>query len=152
MNPATDEDLGPEIGGRLVPEIGIDQIIPAEAVFDALADEQGDAEPTLDQIRAMAEQDDAVRAAAGHDVTPGHDELHHYWVAGPGLARWAGSPTPWTTLLKLLVEHVKPPKPLEVLKRFASRWYIEVFHYSAGSDKARVAHGKPPRGKIVGPG
>jgi peptidoglycan hydrolase-like protein with peptidoglycan-binding domain len=95
----------------------------------------------------------AVAAALGHDVTPGHDELHHYWTLDPrGRERWVHSPTPWTTLLALLVEHVKPPKPLEVLKKWASRWYIEVFGYSAGSDIARVKHGKPPRGDRVGPG
>jgi len=22
-----------------------------------------------------------ISRAAGHDVTPGHDQLHHYWVA-----------------------------------------------------------------------
>jgi peptidoglycan hydrolase-like protein with peptidoglycan-binding domain len=89
-----------------------------------------------------------VAAAAGHDVTPGHDELHHYWTRGKGLARWATSPTPWTTLVALLSEHVSPEKA----RVFASRWYIEVFKYAAGSDLARVAHGKPPRGQVVGPG
>jgi hypothetical protein len=90
----------------------------------------------------------AVRAAAGHDITPGHDELHHFWTRGKGLARWVGSPTPWTTLVALLSEHV----PLSKARVFASRWYIEVFGYAAGSDKARVAHGKPPRGDRIGPG
>lgn len=95
--------------------------------------------------------EDDVERAAGRDVTPGHDELHHWWTRGPGLARWVGSPTPWTTLVANLVEAVKD-KPLETLKRWASRWYIEVFHYAANSDEARVAHGKPPRGDRVGPG
>lgn len=108
-------------------------------------------DPSDDEIRAMAEQD-SVLAAAGHDVTPGHDELHHYWTIGKGRRKWVNSPTPWTTLLALLVEHVKPPKPLEVLKKWASRWFIEVKGYAAGSDKNRVAHGKPPRGDRVGPG
>jgi hypothetical protein len=92
-----------------------------------------------------------VQAAAAHDVTPGHDELHHYWTKGAGLSRWAGSPTPWTTLLANLVEEVKD-KPLSVLKKWASRWFIEVFGYASGSDRNRVAHGHPPRGKRVGPG
>lgn len=109
-------------------------------------------DPTLDEIEAMATEPDEAERAAGADVTPGHDELHHYWTRGEGLARWAGSPTPWRTLLALLVEHVKPPKPLGVLKRWTSRWFIEVFGYAAGSDKNRVAHGHPPRGNRVGPG
>jgi hypothetical protein len=94
---------------------------------------------------------EAMRAA-GRDVTPGRDELHHYWTRGEGLAKWASSPTPWRTLLAQLVEHVKPPKPLTVLKKWTSRWFIEVFGYAAGSDKNRVAHGRPPRGNRVGPG
>jgi hypothetical protein len=110
-------------------------------------------DPTLDQIRAMAEPDDEeIDRAAGHDVTPGHDELHHYWTVGPGRHEWVNSPTPWRTLLALLVAHVKPPKPLEVLKKWASRWFIEVKDYAAGSDENRVAHGHPPRGHRVGPG
>lgn len=130
-----------QVAIRMAPDVESDQI------------EDAPDEPTLDQIRAMAEQDDGeVLAAAGHDVTPGHDELHHYWTIGKGRRKWVNSPTPWTTLLALLVEHVKPPKPLEVLKKWASRWFIEVKGYAAGSDKNRVAHGKPPRGKIVGPG
>lgn len=89
-----------------------------------------------------------AREAAGHDTTAGHDELHHYWTKGEGLARWAESPTPWTTLVAHLTKHVGPEKA----KVFASRWFIEVFGYAAGSDKNRVAHGKPPRGHRVGPG
>lgn len=89
-----------------------------------------------------------VMAALGHDVTPGHDELHHYWTRGEGLAKWSGSPTPWTTLYHHLLKYMNP----EMAKRAASKWYIEVFHFSSGSDVARVAHGKPPRGHLVGPG
>jgi hypothetical protein len=96
------------------------------------------------KVAASAE----VEAAAGHDVTPGHDELHHYWTKGKGLARWIGSPTPWTTLVALLSEHVPPEKA----RVFASKWLHEVTGLWAGSDAHRVAHGHPPRGKVVGPG
>jgi len=94
---------------------------------------------------------DEIRAAAGADITPGHDELHHYWTRGKGLARWVESPMPWRTLLANLVEEVHD-KPLEVLKKWTSRWFIEVFGFAAGSDLNRVTHGRPPRGKLVGPG
>ena len=36
------DELAQEIGERLVPEITGDQIIPAEAVFDALGDQKPD--------------------------------------------------------------------------------------------------------------
>ena len=93
--------------------------------------------------------DEQITAAAGHDVTPGHDELHHYWTRGEGLAKWAESPTPWTTLYHHLLKYAKTPGEA---KRWASRWFIEVFHFAAGSDLNRVTHGKPPRGHRVGPG
>lgn len=100
---------------------------------------------------SIVEMLDFVQAAAGHDVTPGHDELHHYWTRGKGLSRWVASPEPWTTLLANLVEEVKD-KPLEELKRWTSAWFMEVFGFSAGSDLNRVTHGHPPRGHRVGPG
>lgn len=80
-----------------------------------------------------------VERAAGHDTTPGNDELHHYWTRGEGLARWRTSPHPWTTLVTLLTEHVGPQKA----KVFASKWFREVFGYWSGERK-----GKNP----VGPG
>jgi hypothetical protein len=81
-------------------------------------------------------------------TTPGHDELHHYWTRGKGLAKWVGSPKPWTTLVAHLTKFVGPEKA----KAYASRWFIEVFHFAAGSDLNRVTHGHPPRGHVVGPG
>jgi hypothetical protein len=115
--------------------------------------EQNDGDEPVDEWDLALEHlyDEASRAAGTDTTAPGNDELHHYWTRGPGLARWVGSPKPWTTLLALLQEKV-PDKPIEVLKKWVSRWYIEVFGYAAGSDKARVAHGKPPRGERVGPG
>jgi hypothetical protein len=89
-----------------------------------------------------------VTRVAGHDTMVGHDELHHYWTVGEGRAKWVDSPKPWTTLVALLTKHVGPEKA----KVFASRWFIEVKGYAAGSDKNRVAHGRPPRGHRVGPG
>jgi hypothetical protein len=130
-----------------------DELSPLE-----LATEELDDEPTIDQIRAMVGLNSEARArelallgvtrALGHDVTPGHDELHHYWTRGEGLAKWAESPKPWTTLVAHLTKYVGPEKA----KIFASRWFIEVFHFAAGSDLNRVTHGKPPRGHRVGPG
>jgi hypothetical protein len=114
-------------------------------VMSKLVDEE---DPTLDEIRALADEDDELDRAAGQDVTAGHDELHHYWTRGEGLAKWSGSPKPWTTLVAHLAKHVG----LRKAKIFASRWFIEVKGYAAGSDRNRVEHGHPPRGHRVGPG
>jgi hypothetical protein len=42
--------------------------------------------------------------------------------------------------------------PPEEATKAASAWFIDVFHFAAGSDMNRVTHGQPPRGKRVGPG
>jgi len=77
------------------------------------------------------------------------DFLHRYWTKDPrGLKKWVKSAKPWTTL----VGHLTPKVGLAKAKLYASRWFIQVFGYAAGSDKNRVVHGKPPRGKVVGPG
>jgi hypothetical protein len=76
----------------------------------------------------------------GVDVTPGNDQLHHYWTRDPrGLAKWAKSPHPWTALYRHLVKYVGP----ERAKRMAAQWHHEVFGIWPGHKK-----GKNP----VGPG
>jgi len=124
-----------------------------DALGDAwIALEPGTSEYEMwDEWLLSIEETQEVTAAAGADVTPGHDELHHWWTRGKGKALWAESDEPWTTLVAQLMEHVEG-LTLPTAKKWASKWYIEVFGFSAGSDKARVAHGKPPRGKVVGPG
>jgi hypothetical protein len=111
-------------------------------------------DPSIDEIRSMAD-DEGIERAAGHDVTLGHDELHHYWVEGEGRHLWVDSPTPWRTLYALVTAAVRKNKravPPEVIKTWVSRWFIEAKGYAAGSDRNRVEHGLPPRGHKVGPG
>lgn len=80
----------------------------------------------------------------------GSEELHRYWTRDPkGLAKWAKSDRPWTTLREHLARFIHDPNELD---RTTSEWFKDVFGFSAGSDKNRVLHGKPPRGKVVGPG
>lgn len=90
---------------------------------------------------------DVIRIAEAGDVDPG-EQLHHYWTKGEGLKRWVGSPHPWTTLNRLLRKHVGS----ERAKRMAAEWVHEVTGLWPGSDAHRVAHGKPPRGDVIGPG
>lgn len=68
----------------------------------------------------------------GHDRTAdlsGHN-LHEYWTAGPGLARWRGSPTPWRTLRSLLAKYIKGNK--RKLDSTTSAWYRDVFGHLPG--------------------
>lgn len=128
--------------------------------------------PALDEVRSMAaddaddetitdsELDDLiaglreselaeVRRALGHDTHPGGEKLRRYWTESPeGLAKWAESPRPWTTLVSHLVKFMNP----EMAKRVAADWFHRVFHFWPGSDENRVTHGQPPRGHRVGPG
>lgn len=84
------------------------------------------------------------------DLHPGDgpgERLKRYWLT-EGLSKWAFSPNPWTTLVRHLAKHVN----LEFAKRLATVLFHEHFGFYPGSDLNRVTHGKPPRGKVVGPG
>ena len=85
-----------------------------------------------------------VAAAAGHDITPGKDRLHHYWVFGEGAPLW----NTWTELVAHLTPHVGERKA----KIFAAAWFHERYGFWPGDDRNRVKHGKPPRGERIGPG
>lgn len=85
------------------------------------------------------------------DLHPGDGNaksLESYWKTGAGAKLWIPTRTPWTNLYR----HLKKHMPDEMAKRVASQWFMDVFHFAAGSDKNRVLHGSPPRGKRVGPG
>lgn len=52
------------------------------------------------------------------------EQLQHYWTKTPeGLAQWATSPKPWTTLVALLAKYVDGPEGL------AATYYHAVFHH-----------------------
>lgn len=90
-----------------------------------------------------------ITRAAGADVMPGHDQLHHYWTRGNGLGLWFDSPKPWTTLVAHLTKYVGP----ERAKVFASKWVHEVTGMWTGEDRYRLLHGGKTRGKNpLGPG
>ena len=93
-----------------------------------------------------------VTRALGHDVTPGHDELHHYWTRGPGLPKWIKSRTQFRTLRALLAKATKGKVSPEALDRFAAAWVHEVTGFWPGSDMHRVLEGGKPRGHRIGPG
>lgn len=90
----------------------------------------------------------AGREASPQDIRD-TERLHDYWTKGPGLAKWASKPDPWTSLFHELVKYIKDP---EEAKRVATTWFHDVFGFYPGSDLNRVTHGKPPRGKLIGPG
>lgn len=77
--------------------------------------------------------------AGGVDVHPGDGNLKHYWTRGEGLAKWAPTPHPWTALF----HHLEKYMSVEMAKRTASQWFMEVFGMWPGS-----RGGKNP----VGPG
>lgn len=71
-------------------------------------------------------------------------KLKRYWLAGEGRRKW----TTWTELYNHLKKYLGAARA----KRVASAWYHEGTGMWSGSDRNRVAHGKPPRGNRVGPG
>lgn len=104
----------------------------------------------IDTLVPLAPRKAAPKAsrALGHDVTPGHDELHHYWTRGEGLAKWVGSPTQFRTLRAHLIKYVTP----EQADRMAAAWVHEVTGFWPGSDMHRVLEGGKPRGHRIGRG
>lgn len=104
---------------------------PSRFVMDYHVDAEYVDEP--DETPDLAEQQRAldhgslrlrgILADRRKDVTPGHDELHHYWTKGEGLAKWANSPHPWTALYHHLLKYVGPQRA----KRMAAQWHREVF-------------------------
>jgi hypothetical protein len=129
--------LSPCVGGGKVKASAPDPEFDLEDTVDW---EPGEGDELLDD----EDDEHPITAAAGHDVTPGHDELHHWWVYGEGRGRWKT----WTELRDQLVEHVGPVKAAV----YASAWFHERYGYWSGSDLNRVKNGKPPRGKVIGPG
>ena len=89
---------------------------------------------------------------AGKEASPkdvqNTERLKRYWLTGPGAAKWQGSDHPWTDLYHHLLKYMEP----EMAKRTAAQWFHEHFGFWPGSDLNRVTHGKPPKGKVVGPG
>lgn len=75
-------------------------------------------------------------------------ELHDWWTRGPGLTLWADAPDPWTQLRAHLLKYLSP----DIATKTASVWFHDVFGFYSGSDLNRVTHGKPPRGRRIGPG
>lgn len=138
-----------ELGGEL-----LDQ--PALREFTDLTDAQ--IAQTLTtwsngyDLHARVVDDHPVAAALGHDVTPGHDELHHYWTRGPGLAKWIGSRHQFETLRDHLLRFPFFAEDPERANKAAAAWVHEVTGFWPGSDMHRVLEGHKPRGKHIGPG
>jgi tRNA U34 5-methylaminomethyl-2-thiouridine-forming methyltransferase MnmC len=90
---------------------------------------------------------------AGRELSPedakNAKRLHDYWTKNPeGLSKWADTTQPWTNLFRHLLKFL----PEDEAKRTASVWFHDVFGFYSGSDLNRVTHGRPPRGRLIGPG
>jgi len=127
------------------------QLIEEDTSRSTVPDED-DAVRSEGQKRSRALALLGVTRAAGHDVTPGNDRLHHHWTRGPGLAEWIGSDHQFYTLRDLLAEATDGKIPLETLSRWAASWVHEVTGNWPSSDAHRVAEGHQPRGHRIGPG
>lgn len=64
--------------------------------------------------------------AAGIDTSPGvgaSQALNTYWTTGPGRAKWANNPHPWTTLHALLLKYMSKAKA----DGLTTEYYVRVF-------------------------
>lgn len=122
-----------------------------DRVFDDLAAgwSNGYVATELDEAR-LDELDRAEGPDPDHEIVRAADReaLHHYWTRGKGLAKWAKSRHPWTTLYRHLRKYVGSFRA----KRMAAEWVHEVEGLWPGSDAHRVMHGGKPRGRLIGPG
>ena len=69
--------------------------------------------------------------AAGIDTSPGvgaSRQLNAYWTRGPGRAKWANNPHPWTTLFNLLRKYMSEAKA----KGLTTEYYVRVFGHGPG--------------------
>lgn len=88
---------------------------------------------------------DRYRASPSEAARSADDlAMKRYWMTGEGAGKWST----WTELYNHLKHHMVD----ELAKRVAAEWFHERYGIWAGSDANKVAHGKPPRGKVVGPG
>lgn len=55
--------------------------------------------------------------------------LKWYWTKGPGLAKWATSPHPYTSLLAHLIKFLTP----EVAKKTAAQWFHDALGFWPGT-------------------
>lgn len=78
------------------------------------------------------------------DARAAGNQLKQYWLHGKGAGRWST----WTELYHHLLKYL----PAGRAKRTAAEWFHERYGFWPGADKNRVKHGKPPRGKVIGPG
>lgn len=69
--------------------------------------------------------------------SPNRDPFKAYWTRGEGLARWATSPAPWTTLRDLLVKHMSKRHA----DGLASVYFKAVFGIWSGERKGANPHG-----------
>lgn len=60
--------------------------------------------------------------------------LRRYWTKGEGLAKWAASPHPWSTLHGHLVKHIPNP---DLAARLTETYYRAVFHKPSGWRKGK---------------
>lgn len=68
----------------------------------------------------------------GVDTSPGVGPsagVNRYWTAGPGLAKWRGSPHPWTTLRDLLLQYMSKAKATGL----ATEYFVRVFGHGPTS-------------------
>jgi hypothetical protein len=114
-------------------QYGLPPADPSTATPPPAAPVAAPAEP----VSTPSERPGSVAAAFGVDTHPGGEELKHYWLAGPGAAKWAT----WTELY----DHLKSGKGLtdEQAKRIAAAWFHIRYGYWPGDHRNLTAAFNP---------
>ncbi|WP_341719947.1 hypothetical protein QQG74_09675 [Micromonospora sp. FIMYZ51] len=101
---------------------------PAGAGIGSMAPDDNDEDgpdDELDDVEPLEESAEPIT------LTEAENNLRRYWLHGPGLAKWATKPHPWTALYQHLRKHVGSARA----KRIASQWFKDHFGYWPGHRK-----------------
>ena len=118
-----------------------------EAADGQLDDRRGKASKKVQDARKARAFDKAMTAAAGTDDMKAAP-LRRYWTKGKGLARWSGSPHPYTTLVKNLESEIKTGMTPQQIKGLAANYFHAVFGIWPGERKGENPVG-PGSGAMV---
>jgi len=76
-----------------------------------------------------------IKPEAVADRRPGsRGYLKWYWTKGPGVAKWATSPHPWTSLKR----HLRGKVPATYIDQVVSAWFEDLFGYRPAPDRERT--------------
>lgn len=113
--------------------------IPYTADLDSPDANPDDVATAVDDATGSANPGTAVPISEAVRRRGNARQLKDYWTTGEGLAKWADTPHPWTSLKDHLAKYL----PEDEAKRTAAEWFHDVKGYWPGDQRGKnpVGHG-----------